>query len=370
MPNPYTPSVSPLPDDDLFRRPVGRSAWISLGLGLVLLALAILILSLGGQTLASLFALLGALLLAFSAASGLSWVLKPGLTLGARMGLALGPMLMGTVFSLFGAVLAFVSTASFSRGRQLRRGSLVLLPPVAPVGGWTAGPTQPQVDAEDREGLAQAWRENARTEHASVAAFARLTAELMALGAPPDLLAAAQRDAAEELRHTHLCFGLATGIDGVKAGPGPFPGARLAPGGGRIRSLAVARLAVEALVDGALNEGVSARIVGRLAKGCTDPAIRAVLAEIASDEGRHAVHGWDAVAWCLAEEPVAVAGALWGALDSLPRHFADTLPEGARDGSWERYGIPGMALAEEEYARTRAHVVRRVRSMLGAQQAA
>lgn len=28
---------------------------------------------------------------------------------------------------------------------------------------------------------------------------------------------------------------------------------------------------------------------------------RAILKEIAADEGRHAAHGWDVVAWCLAE---------------------------------------------------------------------
>ncbi|MCB9797323.1 MAG: ferritin-like domain-containing protein [Alphaproteobacteria bacterium] len=289
----------------------------------------------------------------------------PAAPMGTKVALLLGPTLTGGFFSFLGMGMTFIATFGFSRGRQLRRRGEVLLPPVEPVEGWDALPLTPEVEAPERAAVAAAWRENARTEHASVAAFARLTLEMMALGAPSELIAAAQKDAEEELRHTHLCFSLARGFDGHEAGPGAFPGARLKPGGGRVRSLSFARLAVESLVDGALNEGVSARIVGRLARQVSDPAVKSVLSEIASDEGRHAVHGWEVLAWCLEQEPAAVGAALSGAIRALPTEFADTLPEGAVGGDWERYGIPGQALADEEYAKTRDHVVRRVERMLG-----
>ncbi|MCB9796508.1 MAG: ferritin-like domain-containing protein [Alphaproteobacteria bacterium] len=287
-----------------------------------------------------------------------------------KLGMVLGPALGGGFFFFAGAALTVFVGVAMTRGRQLRRRGQVLLPPVEAGPGWSAEPLEAHVPEAQREALAEAWRENARTEHASVAAFARLTLQLMALGAPSELIAAAQKDAEEELRHTHLCFSLARGIDGREAGPGAFEGARLPLPGGRSRRMALVTLAVESLVDGALNEGVSARIVGRLARQVEDPAVKAVLTEIASDEGRHAVHGWDVLRWCHAQDPDAVGQALAGALRALPERFADTLPPGAADGGWERFGIPGQALADEEYAKTRDHVARRVRGLIEARQAA
>jgi hypothetical protein len=143
-----------------------------------------------------------------------------------------------------------------------------------------------------RATLAHQWRENGRTEHASVAAYARLTLDLIALGAPPSLVRAAQRDALDEIRHTELCFSLARAIDGRDVGPGPFAVMDGASRSGS-RALSLARLAVDSLVDGALHEGVSARVIAQLAKRTDMEPIRALLKELAADEGRHAAHGWD-----------------------------------------------------------------------------
>jgi len=41
------------------------------------------------------------------------------------------------------------------------------------------------------------------------------------------------------------------------------------------------------------------------------------------------------------------------------------LPAPAEDGAWERLGIHGHALEAEEFASTRADLVRRVEKMLG-----
>jgi hypothetical protein len=40
-------------------------------------------------------------------------------------------------------------------------------------------------------------------------------------------------------------------------------------------------------------------------------------------------------------------------------------PDAAAEGSWERYGIVGSQLEAEQFARTRADLVRRVESMIG-----
>jgi hypothetical protein len=276
--------------------------------------------------------------------------------------------------ALLGALATFLSTVTFSRGRQLRNLGRVLLARVHAAGDWARLPLQVAAEDEVRPALAAQWRENGRTEHASVAAFARLTLDLMALGAPPWLIAAANRDALDEVRHTELCFSLARAIDGKVESPGPFPEAKAArtlAGAARpARTLALAGLAVDSLVDGALHEGVSARVIARLAKRCEDPTIRGVLREIAADEGRHAAHGWDVVTWCLAEGGAPVARALSGALAALPSELRTSLPSQAADGSWEKYGIVSRALEAEELAKARADLVRRAESMIASTSAA
>jgi hypothetical protein len=285
------------------------------------------------------------------------------LTAGFPVAVAFGT-LANLGMALLGALATLLSTMTFSRGRQLRSFGRVLLPRVRSAGDWATLPIDVTADDDVRTMLAAQWRENGRTEHASVAAFARLTLDLMALGAPPALVAAANRDALDEIRHTELCFSLARAFDGRSESPGPFPeaaAARTLVGG---RTLALAGLAVDSLVDGALHEGVSARVIAKLAKQCHEPTIRGVLKEIAADEGRHAAHGWDVVEWCLAEGGSPVAHALGGALSVLPTAMRTSRPDAAAQGTWERYGIVGSQLEAEEFAKTRADLVRRVESMI------
>lgn len=268
---------------------------------------------------------------------------------------------LGAFFGLMGFFVAWLSTIQFGRGRQLRRRGRVLLAPVTRGSQWTTGAMTLSIDASSRDALAAQWRENGRTEHASVAAFARVSLDLMALGAPAALLAAASADAADEVRHTEFCFSLARAIDGREESPGAFPDAAKVGARSSSRRVALASLAVDSLIDGALHEGVSARVVAKLAKRCETPAIREVLKEIAADEGRHAAHGWDVVEWCIDEGGSVVAHALVGALAALPAALHTPLPEGAVDGSWERWGIHGRALEAEEYDRALVDLKTRVR---------
>jgi hypothetical protein len=185
------------------------------------------------------------------------------------------------------------------------------------------------------------------------------------LGAPPELIADANRDALDEIRHAELCFAIARALDGREIGPAPFPQAQRVGTLTRIRLLALARLAVDSLVDGALHEGVSARVIAKLAQRCRVPAVCAALKELAADEGRHAAHGWAVVEWCLAEGGAPVEDALLGALRALPERAQSALPVAAADGSWEHWGIHGARLEADEYAAGRAHLVGRVRARLG-----
>lgn len=265
--------------------------------------------------------------------------------------------LVNGLFSSIGWVLALGATSGFGRGRQLRSFGKILLPPVQAGAAWLTADVGAISGGPTRDAVAARWRENGRTEHASVGAFARLTLDLLALGAPPRLIADANRDSLDEIRHTELCFSLAKELDGRDESPGAFPAARAARTSVPTRPLALSSLAVDSLVDGALHEGVSARVIARLAKVCDDPKIRAVLREIAADEGRHAAHGWDVVAWCLQEGGAPVASALRGALNAIPATIDSGLPPEAATGAWEPWGIHGEALEAEEYAKARAEVI-------------
>src|SRR3984957_9639076 len=285
-----------------------------------------------------------------------------------------------TLFALHSAMAALgVFTAlqytDGGRGRQLRRFGRALLPRLRPGRDWSRaeGPTQNEgpalrsarsaIDASARSALAAQWRENARTEHASVGAFAALTMDLLALGAPPELIAAAHRDGLDEIRHAQMCFALATAIDGVDVSPAPFPESRRARSLPRIRILALARLAVDSLVDGVLHEGLSARTLARLARLAEVPRIRETVTELAADEGRHAAHAWHVVQWCVSAGGAPVVHALLGAARALPVRAGAGARQEAQGGAGQGGGIPGRALEVEEYAAARAGVLRRVEAL-------
>jgi hypothetical protein len=88
---------------------------------------------------------------------------------------------------------------------------------------WVAPPSTSDdraLDAGTRAALADAWLRDALEEHASVAAFARLTMHLLSLGAPPDLVAESQRASLDEIRHAKIAFASARRYGGAALGPG------------------------------------------------------------------------------------------------------------------------------------------------------
>ncbi len=283
---------------------------------------------------------------------------------GRPLALAAVPIgILGVAMQLFGFLFACLVLPVIGRGRQVRHLGRPALPPLEPDGAWASQPLAIDVEPAAREGLAARWRENGRTEHASVAAFARLTLDLLGLGAPPSLIAAAQRDALDEVRHAEACFALARAIDGRSVSPGAFPEAARMPSLSRVRLVALAALAVDSLIDGAIHEGVSARLAATVAQRCDEGPVRDALKTIAADEGRHAAHGWDVVEWCVAEGGAPVVRALIGALEGLPKRARERLPTEADEGSWERWGIHGHALEADSYERALDDARRRVQRL-------
>lgn len=135
-----------------------------------------------------------------------------------------------------------------------------------------------------REGNSQIPLEDALLEHASVAAFTRLSLSLLAFGAPPDLVARSHEAALDEIRHAQISFARA----GRSIGPGPCPAfANLRAH----RSLA--DLAEETYVDGCIGETIASL---KLRVHASDETLLAM----ARDEERHAELAWRIVEWAIA----------------------------------------------------------------------
>jgi hypothetical protein len=193
-----------------------------------------------------------------------------------------------------------------------------------------------------RTQLAQAWQQAALYEHASVASFARFALELMALGAPPELLIAATRAQAEEIAHAQTCFSMASAFAGRPLGPGP-----LDLSGALDTPATPTRMLVQTLLEGCINETLAAAEAAWLSERAEIRAIRRAQTQIAIDETRHAALGWKTVRWLLQKHPELVALA-----QATFEHARPTaVPDAQTDDAWmAAYGC--MPEAERAALRT------------------
>src|SRR5690349_6474279 len=89
------------------------------------------------------------------------------------------------------------------------------------IAGAASNPmTRDDLTAEQRSAVGEAWIQMGLGEHASIAAFGRLVLDLIAAGAPPELLTGAASALKDEIRHAQLCFGIARQFNGRPASPG------------------------------------------------------------------------------------------------------------------------------------------------------
>ena len=162
--------------------------------------------------------------------------------------------------------------------------------------------------AEPAAARAAAWARAGAGEHASVAAFARLTMQLLALGAPTDLLRGAQQAALDEIGHAEQCWALAERFGAVTVAPGPFPFSRDVSVG-----ISLAELASAAVLEGCLAETLGAHVAQVAAVRAPEAEVRAALSGIAAEEATHAVLSFRVVAWALRVGGAPVAAAVHAA---------------------------------------------------------
>lgn len=179
-------------------------------------------------------------------------------------------------------------------------------------GGWSAD-VQPDLmglSADERAVLAERWTADGLAEHSSVAGFNRFALDLMAHGAPAELVTRAQIAAIQEIEHARLCFGLASAYAGRRIGPAGLP----------IQHAPVARdlveLAVWTTLEGAIGETLAAWLATVARDRAQDGAVRAVLDRIVEDESEHAQLAWATLNWAIEAGGVEVRDGIERAMRS------------------------------------------------------
>lgn len=149
----------------------------------------------------------------------------------------------------------------------------------------------------ERGELAAHWTEIGLMEHASIAAFARFALELLALGAPFDLVARCHRAQADETEHAAIAFSFASAYAGRALGPGALNI------DGALPPIDAERVLSSVVREGCIGETLAAVEAEHAAERALDPEVRAALERIARDEATHAELAWHFVAWMLECRP-------------------------------------------------------------------
>ncbi|HEY4118064.1 MAG TPA: hypothetical protein VGM56_09420 [Byssovorax sp.] len=202
-------------------------------------------------------------------------------------------------------------------GRLLRDAGRVVWTGYVDRADWAAGSARPRDAASPELGraLAEHWAAVAGTEHASVASFAQFSLQLLALGAPPELLVATQRAALDEIGHARAAYAIASAFAGRDLGPGPVDACGTALSGSR------AALIEMLIADACVSELVSVTEMLFVAAAATDAAIVAFAVRAAREEEAHAALAWRALRWALegasGDERRCARGLLEGRIESL-----------------------------------------------------
>ncbi len=165
----------------------------------------------------------------------------------------------------------------------------------------------------------------AADEHASVAAFADVTLQLMAHGAPLSLLSDVARAMSDEVRHAEVCYERASHFLGTVVTPGPLPEATT------VTSQSLADLVRSTFLEGCVGETIAARMARAQASSAPDHVTRRILSGIAEDEERHAELAWKIVAWAFRADSIAAVNALEGALAQLKTQLGVQVDERAAE---------------------------------------
>lgn len=187
----------------------------------------------------------------------------------------------------------------------------------------------PCAAAEGPSAVGRFFADAAHLEAASVFAFERLATELAELGAPEELIAAAEASQEDEVRHTKMTSALASRFGAACTEPRVAPPEKRTP----------FAIALENAVEGCVRETYGALVAHWQARAANDTKIGSVMERIAADETNHATLAWNVAAWLeprLSEEERAVVE------DARRRALAELRSELAREPHADLVALAGM----------------------------
>jgi hypothetical protein len=199
---------------------------------------------------------------------------------------------------------------------------------------WSQGPTplaSPR-SASVRSQLVEHWTAVGLMEHASIAAFARFTLELLSHGAPPELIVESQLALVDETRHARLAFALAGAYGGDAVGPGPLATDGALQGGD------LSEVVVTTIVEGCVGETLAALEAQQAAEQCRDAVVADALRGIARDEASHASLAWKFLAWALARDP-ELASQVRAVFELVADTQGDPDPDTRAAAALREYGV-------------------------------
>lgn len=119
-------------------------------------------------------------------------------------------------------------------------------------------------------------------------------AELLAFGAPAELVRGAHQASLDEVRHAELGFALASAYAGRALGPARLPAAARAEGAATLDAF------IEAVIsEGCVGETIAALVASAQLEVALAPAVRRALTAIARDEANHAELAWRTIGWVI-----------------------------------------------------------------------
>jgi hypothetical protein len=240
-------------------------------------------------------------------------------------------VVVGGGFTALGALVVLVASMMGAPGRPVRVAGIPWLPRVRRAYGGRddaprAHPLVRMPSSQTRSVLTKLWIADARAEHASIAAFERLAAELDLLGAPAALIQWAKRAAREEDGHARACLELAAAYGGVAVDVVPSRSALSSPrftkpGSSARRRVLLTRMPVESLLEGSVGEGLAAKVAREGSICAREVPLASILDQVAREEESHASLARAILAWCVGEDPSSVPVLRW-ALGRSRRHRA------------------------------------------------
>jgi len=207
-----------------------------------------------------------------------------------------------------------------------------------------------------RRAIASAWAFRTRVEHEAAQRFVRLAAAIDSFDPDSPVVDLMERSAGDERRHARLCADLAAEygerVDRVVPAP-----PSIAPSAVGARQA----LLYEVVASCCITETESVATVATLLADHPEPAVRAVLHEIARDEVVHGRMGWTHLAREAAAIDVSflsrfVPAMLSGTVEEAL--FARRAPDpDPGDDALLRHGVLGPARKKEIFVRTLEEVV-------------